>query len=101
MGKIVQRRFQQPASYHTDRLRQQPVGYCFDVMTQGFGQMSSYASQVPPEDRWAITAYIRALQFSQHALVAELPPSDRAQIDVAAADQAKTSPPHGAPSEAK
>ena len=73
LGMIVERGFKQPASFHTDRLRQQPVGYFFDVMTQGFGQMSSYASQVPPEDRWAITSYIRALQFSQHALIADCP----------------------------
>ena len=80
LGMIVERGFKQPSSFHTDRLREQPVGYFFDVMTQGFGQMSSYAVQVPPEDRWAIAAYLRALQFSQHALVAELPPVDRAKL---------------------
>jgi hypothetical protein len=77
---IVERGFKQPASFNTDRLREQPVGYFFDVMTQGFGQMSSYATQVPAEDRWAIASYIRALQLSQHALVAELPPADRAKL---------------------
>src|SRR4051812_16928546 len=80
LGMIVERGFKQPSSYHTDRLRQQPIGYFFDVMTQGFGQMSSYASQVTPEDRWAIAAYLRALQLSQHALVADLPPDDRAKL---------------------
>ena len=80
LGMIVERGFKQPSSYHTDRLREQPIGYFFDVMTQGFGQMSSYAVQVPPEDRWAIAAYIRALQFSQHAPVAELPADDRAKL---------------------
>ena len=80
LGMIVERGFQQPQSFHSDRLRQQPIGYFFDVMTQGFGQMSSYASQVPPEDRWAIASYVRALQLSQHAVVAELPSTDRAQL---------------------
>ena len=80
LGMIVERGFKQPESFHTARLREQPAGYFFDVMTQGFGQMSSYASQVPTEDRWAIVAYLRALQFSQHALIAELPPADRAKL---------------------
>jgi hypothetical protein len=80
LGMIVERGFKQPASFHSDRLREQPVGYFFDVMTQGFGQMSSYAVQVPPEDRWAIVAYVRALQFSQHAPVAALSPQDRAKL---------------------
>jgi hypothetical protein len=77
---IVERGFQQPQSFHAERLRKQPIGYFFDVMTQGFGKMSSYASQVPPEDRWAIAAYMRALQLSQHAEVAELPSDDRAKL---------------------
>jgi len=102
-GMIVQRGFKQPASFHVDRLRQQPIGYFFDVVTQGFGQMSSYASQVPPEDRWAIAAYVRALQLSQHAVVADLPPADRAKL--AAADSAKAQPSdkteHTSPGEAK
>ncbi len=85
LGMIVQRGFKQPSSFHTDRLRQQPIGYFFDVITQGFGQMSSYAVQVPPEDRWAIAAYIRALQLSQHANVAELSPADRERVVAAAA----------------
>jgi hypothetical protein len=80
LGMIVERGFKQPSTFHSDRLRDQPIGYFFDVMTQGFGQMSSYASQVPPEDRWAIASYIRALQLSQHAVVAELPALDRAKL---------------------
>jgi mono/diheme cytochrome c family protein len=80
LGMIVERGFKQPSSFHGERLRQQPLGYFFDVMTQGFGQMSSYASQVPPEDRWAIAAYVRVLQFSQHAPVAELPPVDQKEL---------------------
>ena len=82
-GMVVQRGFKQPPSYHIDRLRTQPIGYFFDVMTNGFGQMSSYAAQVPPADRWAIAAYIRALQLSQHAPVREVPARDRAEIEKA------------------
>jgi len=79
-GMIVERGFKQPPSYHIDRLRGQPVGYFFDVVTSGFGQMSSYAAQVPPADRWAIAAYIRALQLSQHASLQRVPPGDREAI---------------------
>jgi hypothetical protein len=72
-GMIVQRGFKAPNSFHIDRLRQAPSGYFFDVATTGFGMMPSYASQVPTEDRWAIVAYIRALQLSQHAALTDLP----------------------------
>jgi len=78
---IVQRGFKQPPSYHIDRLREQPIGYFFDVITNGFGQMSGYAAQVPPADRWAIAGYIRALQLSQHAPVQQVPARDRAEIE--------------------
>ncbi len=64
-GMIVRRGFPQPPTYHDDRLRNAPVGHFFDVMTKGWGKMNSYAYQVPPADRWAIAAYIRALQVSQ------------------------------------
>jgi len=84
-GMIVQRGFKAPPSFHIDRLRRQPVGYLFDVMTNGFGQMSSYAAQVPPDDRWAVAAYIRALQLSQHAPLSEIPAADRAAVEAAAA----------------
>jgi len=80
-GMIVQRGFKQPPSYHIDHLRAQPIGYFFDVMTNGFGEMSAYAPQVPPADRWGIAAYIRALQLSQHAPIAGLDPADRAEIE--------------------
>ena len=73
-GMIVQRGFSAPPSFHTDNLRQIPVGHFFDVMTNGFGQMYSYAYRVSPADRWAIAAYIRALQFSQYANIKDLPP---------------------------
>jgi mono/diheme cytochrome c family protein len=65
-GKIVERGYTAPPSYHIERLRTAPVGHFFDVMTRGYGSMPSYGEQVPPRDRWAIAAYIRALQLSQH-----------------------------------
>jgi mono/diheme cytochrome c family protein len=80
-GMIVQRGFKQPTSYHTDRLRSMPVDYFYQVMTEGYGVMPSYAPQVPPEDRWAIAAYIRALQISQNSRLAELPPDVRQAVE--------------------
>ena len=65
-GMIVRRGFPKPPTYHDDRLRNAPVGHFFDVMTNGWGKMNSYAVQVQPADRWAIAAYIRALQVSQN-----------------------------------
>jgi mono/diheme cytochrome c family protein len=84
-GMVVQRGFRAPPSYHEDRLRNAPVGYFFDVMTNGFGAMNDYASQVPVADRWAIAAYIRALQLSQRATVADVPADRRAELDRPAA----------------
>jgi mono/diheme cytochrome c family protein len=79
-GMIVQRGFTHPPSYHSDRLRQVAIGHFFDVMTNGFGAMPSYAAQVPVRDRWAIAAYIRALQLSQHATLDDVPPEARQQL---------------------
>jgi mono/diheme cytochrome c family protein len=84
-GIVVQRGYKRPTSFHDERLRTVPVGYFFDVMTNGFGTMPSYAPQVAPADRWAIASYIRALQRSQHATVADVPSEDRPQLDAAAA----------------
>jgi len=64
-GMVVRRGFPKPPTYHDDRLRNAPVGHFFDVMTNGWGKMNSYAAQVPPADRWAIAAYIRTLQMAQ------------------------------------
>ncbi|MCS6831387.1 MAG: cytochrome c [bacterium] len=78
-GMIAQRGLalrRQPASYHTDRLRAMPIGYFYDVITNGFGVMYSYASRIEPEDRWAIAAYIRVLQKSHFTKVNELTPED-------------------------
>src|SRR5437868_10174181 len=76
-GVIPQRGYRHPPSYHIERLRKAPLGYFFDVMTNGFGAMPDYASQVPPRDRWCIVAYIRALQLSQGATVADAPPGQK------------------------
>jgi mono/diheme cytochrome c family protein len=72
-GMIVERGFPRPPSYHTDRLRTAPGRLIFDVITHGAGAMYSYASRIPPEDRWAIVAYVRALQLSHYARVADFP----------------------------
>jgi mono/diheme cytochrome c family protein len=80
-GMIVERGFRKPPSYHEDRLRNAPVGYFFDVMTHGFGAMQDYSAQLPVADRWAIAAYIRALQFSQRATVDDVPADKRADLD--------------------
>jgi mono/diheme cytochrome c family protein len=80
-GMIVQRGFRQPPSYGEQRLREAPAGYYFDVMTNGFGAMQDYAAQVPVADRWAIVAYIRALQLSMNATVADVPADRRSDLD--------------------
>jgi mono/diheme cytochrome c family protein len=80
-GMIVKRGFRQPPSFHIDRLRDAPVGHFFDVETNGFGAMPDYAQQVSPRDRWAIIAYIRALQLSQHAPLADVAPDKRGELD--------------------
>ena len=72
-GMIPARGFRRPPSFHTDALRARPTGHLFDVMTNGFGSMPPYGPMIPPRDRWAIVAYIRALQISQNATAADLP----------------------------
>ncbi|MDB5351495.1 MAG: hypothetical protein JWN86_2742 [Planctomycetota bacterium] len=79
-GMIVQRGFSPPPSLHTKELREAPAGHFFDVITNGHGAMYSYAARVPTRDRWAITAYIRALQLSQNAHVKDLDPEDQARL---------------------
>lgn len=79
-GIVVARGFPAPPSYHIKRLREAPVGHFFDVMTHGYGVMYSYASRVNPSDRWAIAAYIRALQFSEHATPADVPTNEMAKL---------------------
>jgi hypothetical protein len=95
-GMIVQRGMRQPPSFMEDRLRNAPAGYFFDVMTHGFGAMQDYAAQIPVEDRWAIVAYERALQFSQHAAIDDVPGNRRPDLDrPAALPPAPGQPPAG------
>jgi len=82
-GMIVRRGYRRPPSFHDDRLRTVAVGHFFDVMTSGFGAMPDYAAQIKAEDRWAIAAYIRVLQLSAHASLAEVPAAERAKLDQA------------------
>lgn len=80
-GRIPQRGYPYPPSFHSEELRRKPLGHYFRVISNGMGRMPPYGKQVPPEDRWAIAAYIRALQLSQHAQVSELPQTDAQQIE--------------------
>jgi len=80
-GMIVQRGFRRPPSFHIDRLRNMPLGYFFDVMTNGFGAMPTYNLQVDPRDRWAIAAYLRALQLSQNARPDDVPADERKKLE--------------------
>jgi mono/diheme cytochrome c family protein len=80
-GMVVRRGFRQAASYHTDKLRKAPVGHFFDVITNGFGAMPGYGSRVEPDDRWRIAAYIRVLQLSENATLADVPADRRAELE--------------------
>jgi mono/diheme cytochrome c family protein len=88
-GMVVQRGFRAPPSFHDERLRNAPVGYYVNVETNGFGAMSDYSAQVLPADRWAIAAYIRALQLSQRATVEDVPADRRGELDQPAAAPAE------------
>lgn len=80
-GMIVQRGYKRPTSFHEPRLRESAPGYFFQAISKGFGVMPSYATQIPDAaDRWAVVAYIRALQLSQHATLADVPAAERAEL---------------------
>jgi hypothetical protein len=79
-GMVVRRGFRRPPSYHIERLRQSPPGYLYDVITNGFGAMQDYAAQIPVRDRWAIVAYVRALQLSQNARLNDVPETERQNL---------------------
>jgi len=81
LGMIVQRGFPPPPTFHQDRLRNAPIGHFFDVITHGYGAMYSYAARVPPDDRWAIAAYIRALQLARNAARQDVPPDEQTQLE--------------------
>jgi mono/diheme cytochrome c family protein len=80
LGMVAMRGMKHPPSYHQERLRQVPNGYLYDVITNGFGAMYGYSAQIPPRDRWAIVAYLRALQLSRNAPVGQLPAELREKL---------------------
>src|SRR5215475_758194 len=92
-GMVAMRGFRHPPTYHQDRLRNAPTSHFYDVMTNGFGAMPSYAEVLTPEDRWKIIAYIRALQASQNAKAGELPEEDRQKLEAADKSGAPTPTP--------
>ncbi len=80
-GMIVQRGFQSPPSFHVSRLREGGIGHFYDVITNGYGAMYAYGASIPPDDRWAISAYIRVLQLSQFTMAKDLAPEERSKVD--------------------
>jgi len=82
-GMVVQRGFSNPPTYHSDRLRGTPIGHFFDVITNGYGAMQSYAARVEPADRWKIIAYIRVLQLSHNAKIGDVPPDKMQELNEA------------------
>lgn len=85
-GTVVQRGFPEPPSFHSERLREAPDGHLFDVITNGFGQMYAYGPKIEPSERWAIIAYVRALQLSQYAPLEQLQPADEEALDAQGAE---------------
>jgi mono/diheme cytochrome c family protein len=88
-GMVAMRGMKHPPSFHQDRLRQAPNGYFFDNITNGFGAMYGYSAQIPPRDRWAIIAYVRALQLSRNAKAADLPAELRGKLNQAGSPASK------------
>jgi mono/diheme cytochrome c family protein len=82
-GMIVRRGYKQPPSYYSDRVRQLANGAIYDTITRGFGAMPDYAAQIGPRDRWAIVAYVRALEASESATIDDVPAGDRAKLEAA------------------
>jgi mono/diheme cytochrome c family protein len=91
-GMVVQRGYRRPPSLHIDRLRNEKTGYFFDVITNGFGAMPDYAAQVPVADRWAIVAYVRALQLSENARLEDVPMDRRAELATTASASPAAAP---------
>ncbi len=88
-GMIAMRGMKHPPSFHQDRLRQAPNGYFYDNITNGFGAMYGYSAQIPPRDRWAIIAYVRALQLSRNAKAPDLPAELRDKLNQTGAPAGK------------
>ena len=96
-GMVVQRGYRQAASFHQDRLREERAGYFFDVITNGFGAMPDYATQIPVRDRWLIVAYVRTLQLSQHATADDVPADRRGELDASTSGTPGTQGTSGTP----
>ena len=97
-GMIVQRGLRPPPSFHDEKMRNQPAGYYFDVISNGFGAMQDYRAQVDVKDRWAIISYIRALQYSQRATLADVPGDKRGELDAPVSEE-RPATSHGTPGE--
>jgi mono/diheme cytochrome c family protein len=91
-GMVAMRGMKHPPTFHQDRLRQSPNGYFYDVITNGFGAMYGYSAQIPPRDRWAIVAYVHALQLSRNAKASELPSDLREKLMHPPAETTKEAP---------
>lgn len=91
-GMISMRGMKHPPTFHDDRLRKSPNGYFYDVITNGFGAMYGYSAQIPPRDRWAIVAYVRALQLSRNVKASELSPELRERLMHPPAETKKEAP---------
>ena len=78
---VARRGFRAPADLNSDRVRQEPPGYLFQVITNGYGAMADYGDQIPADDRWAIVAYLRALELSRGAPVTDIPPARKAELE--------------------
>jgi len=98
-GMVVLRGYRQAASYYTDKLIKAPVGHYYDVITNGFGAMPSYASRILPDDRWRVIAYIRALQLSESATLADVPADQQRSLTVEPAPRGIAPPGTGAPAQ--
>jgi mono/diheme cytochrome c family protein len=95
LGMVVRRGYRHPPSYHTEQIRALANGFIFDVITNGFGAMPDYSAQIEPRDRWAVVAYVRALQLSQHASAGDLAAADRAQLPPPGSAPARAGAPRG------
>jgi mono/diheme cytochrome c family protein len=91
-GMVVRRGYRAPTAFHHPRLREAPPGYVFDVITNGFGAMPDYAAQIAVQDRWAIAAYLKALQLSQNAGVNDVPAEKRGELDTRTGANPKVGP---------
>jgi len=98
-GMVVLRGFRQAATFYDDKLVHAPVGHFFDVITNGFGAMPSYASRIQPDDRWRVIAYIRALELSESASLSDVPADQQKSLIVEPAPRGVATAGPGAPAQ--